>query len=92
MKENLKAIKNIIQHINQRKNNLIKILHDESIHKGMNSLYEAIINQDYWWVGIYEDVKNYVINCEICQQLHKTKARKSQINQIITKGSSGYNR
>lgn len=53
----------------------------------MNSLYEAIINQDYWWVGIYEDVKNYVINCEICQQLHKTKARKSQINQIITKGS-----
>ena len=52
----------------------------------MNSLYDAIKNQDYWRVGIYEDVKNYVINCEICQQLHKTKARKPQINQIITKG------
>ena len=53
----------------------------------MNSLYEAIKNQDYWRVGIYKDVKNNVINCKICQQLHKTKARKSQINQIITKGS-----
>ena len=30
----------------------------------MNSLYEAIKNQDYWWVGIYEDVKNYLTNCE----------------------------
>ena len=56
------------------------------MHKGEKSLYELIKQQDYWWCGIYEDVKNYIKNCEICQQLHKVKGRKPQIKQIITKG------
>ena len=59
--------------------NLLKSLHYQSMHKGEKSLYELIKQQDYWWCGIYEDVKNYIKNCEICQQLHKVKGRKPQI-------------
>ena len=68
------------------KNNIVKRLHDESIHKGQKSLYLLIRNGNYWWYGIYEDVKDYIKKCSICQQLHKSVNRKPDIKQIITKG------
>ena len=68
------------------KNNIVKRLHDESIHKGQKSLYLLIRNGNYWWYGIYEDVKDYIKKCSICQQLHKSVNRKPDIKQIISKG------
>ena len=65
---------------------IIKYLHEKTIHKGEKSLYELIKQQDYWWYGIYEDVQNYIKNCKICQQTHKMMGRKPQISQIISKG------
>ena len=35
---------------------------------------------------MYEDVKDYVKNCSICQQLHKSVNKKPDIKQIISKG------
>ena len=68
------------------KNQIIKRLHEQTLHKGEIALYELIKQQNYWWTNIYKDVKNYINNCEICQQLHKNKGRKPEIKQIISKG------
>ncbi len=68
------------------KNKLIMSLHERTIHKGQNSLYELIKQENFWWCGIYDDVKEYVKNCPICQQLHKNVGRKPQVKQIISKG------
>ena len=68
------------------KNHLIRSLHERTIHKGQNSLYELIKQENFWWCGIYEDVKEYIKRCPICQQIHKNVGRKPQIKQIITKG------
>ena len=68
------------------KNNLINNLHERTIHKGQNSLYKLVKQENFWWCGIYEDVKEYIKNCPICQQIHKNVGRKPQIKQIITKG------
>ena len=68
------------------KNQLITILHEHTIHKGWNSLYELINQENFLWCGIYEDVKEYVINCPICQKIHKNFGKKPQIKQSISKG------
>ena len=64
--------------------NLIKKLHENTIHKGTQTLYESIKQSNFWWIGIYQDVKNYIKNCSICQQVHKLKARKPEVKQIIS--------
>lgn len=33
---------------------------------------------------MYNDIKNYINNCPICQAVHHTKHRKPEIKQIIT--------
>ena len=68
------------------KNNIIKNLHDESMHKGNQILYNLIRNSEYWWNGIYEDVRNYIKNCSVCQSLHTVKHRKPVNLQIISNG------
>ena len=68
------------------KNQVITSLQEPTIHKVQNSLYELIKQEIFWWCGIYEDVKEYVKNCPICQQIHKNVERKLQIKQIISKG------
>ena len=61
------------------KNHLISSLHERTIHKGQNSLYELIKQENFWWCGIYEDVKEYIKKCAIYQQIHKNIGRKPQI-------------
>ena len=39
--------------------NIIKNLHDISLHKGINVLYDLIRQSDFWWHNIYEDVCKY---------------------------------
>ncbi len=47
-----------------------------TIHKGQNSLYELIKQENFWWYGLYEDIKEYVKNNPISQQIHKNVGRK----------------
>ena len=71
------------------KNNLVKRVHEDSIYKGIKSLYLLIRDRNYWWYGMYEDVKEYVkncSNCSICQQIHKSVNKKPDIKQIISNG------
>ena len=63
--------------------NLVKKFHENTIHKRAQTLYESIKQSNFWWVGIYQDAKNYVKNYSICQQVHKLKARKPKVKQII---------
>ena len=64
----------------------MKRLHEESIHKEVKSLYLLIRDGNYWWYGIYEDVKEYVKNCSIYQQIRKSVNKKTYIKQIISNG------
>ena len=56
------------------------------MHKGNQILYNLIRNSEYWWNGIYEDVRNYIKNCSVCQSLHTVKHRKPVNLQIISNG------
>ena len=40
--------------------NIIKNLHEISLHKGINVLYELIKESDFWWHNIYDDVYKYI--------------------------------
>jgi len=39
--------------------NIIKNLHENSMHKGINVLYELIRQSDFWCHNIYDDVCKY---------------------------------
>ena len=51
---------------------LIKHLHEASTHKGQ-VLSELVKKSDYWWYGIYQDIKNSANFCPLCQKKPKTK-------------------
>ena len=51
---------------------LIKQLHNSATHKGQ-PLSELVKKSDYWWYGVYQDVKNSVNFCPLCQKRAKTK-------------------
>ena len=54
---------------------LIKHLHESATHKG-EILSELVKKSDYWWYGIYQDVKNSVNFCPLCKKKPKTKMMK----------------
>ena len=83
-KDKKPIIKNFfIAYINE-KINIIKYLHEMTIHKGITTLYKLILKQNFIWYGIYEDVKNYIKNCVICQETHKNIYKKPKIKSIIS--------
>ena len=51
---------------------IIKLLHDASVHKEQ-SLSDLVKKSEYWWYGIYQDVKNAVNFCPLCKKRPKTK-------------------
>ena len=53
------------------------------MHRGIGTLYQLIKNQNFCWYNIYNDIKDYIKSCYICQSIHQTKFRKSDIKQII---------
>ena len=73
-----------MQHMNQKKN-IITSLHDKSLYKGVNILYNLIKENLFWWSTITKDVRNYGKNCTICQIMHNQKFKKPFNKQIITK-------
>jgi hypothetical protein len=54
-----------------------------TIHKGITTLYKLILKQSFIWYGLYADVKNYIKNCVICQEMHKSIYKKPNIKSII---------
>ena len=41
-------------------------LHELSCHRGINTLYNLIKDQEFIWFGIFKDLKFYIKNCIIC--------------------------
>ena len=66
------------------KNYLLKYLHYLSVHRGMHTLYNLIIKQNFIWNGMFTDIKNYINSCIICQQTKKITTKKPIIKQIIS--------
>ena len=48
--------------------NIIKKIHESIAHRGENGkgLDEAVKECDFWWYGIYQDIKKYANYCPIC--------------------------
>ena len=40
---------------------LIKTIHDQTMHKGINILHKLIKESKFWWHSIYKDISNYII-------------------------------
>ena len=72
-----------IAYINEKKL-IMDQLHELSCHRGINTLYNLIIEQEFIWIDIFKDLKNYITNCQICQQLHKNINKKLPVKQILT--------
>ena len=68
---------------------LIKHLHESATHKG-EILSELVKKSDYWWYGIYQDVKNSVNFCPLCKKKPKTKMMKPRpfLNKNVVPSSS----
>ena len=66
---------------------LVKKIHDLQMHKGVKALYELIVKKNhYWWVGIYQDIKAYTANCDICKHtvrvVKRGRPRKNKEKEI----------
>ena len=72
-----------IAYINERKS-ILKNLHEMSCHRGIASLYNLILDQNFYWINIFTDIKNYINNCPICLQLHKNNLKKLPVKQILS--------
>jgi len=54
----------------------VKKIHDLQMHKGVKALYELVVKKNhYWWVGIYQDIKAYTANCDICKHTVRVAKR-----------------
>lgn len=71
-----------VTYINE-KINIMRYLHNLKIHRGITTLYKLILKQEFIWYGIYIDIKNYINNFVICQDIHKKIFKKPKINTII---------
>ena len=58
-KDKNKPKKNYIIPYEFEKINIIKNLHEQSMHKGINILYNLVKESNFWWHSIYNDVNNY---------------------------------
>src|SRR3954466_2721301 len=59
-------------------------LHDENGHPGINNTLVAI-NQRFWWPKIFEQVQDYVHNCESCK-LQAKPTHREQAHPIPVEG------
>ena len=55
--------------------------HYSHLYQGRDGTYYSIINDNYYWIGIKNDIDNYIKNCVTCAKLkniEKTKREKSK--------------
>ncbi len=58
-------MKRVIDNFEKRQR-ILKHLHDESDHRDKKNTYKRIIDR-YWWNDLYDDVQRYVKTCSQCQ-------------------------
>ena len=51
----------------ERRNEIIRELHDESGHRGREGTYRRVADR-YWWKDMWQTVKKYVQSCGECQR------------------------
>ena len=53
---------------------LIKILHEEAGHAGLDKTYDRVRTR-YFWENMYKDIATYLNKCDVCQRRQKKQYR-----------------
>jgi hypothetical protein len=56
----------------EKRQRILKQLHDESDHEDKENIYKRIIDR-YWWDNLYDDFQKYVKTCSQCQMRDSIK-------------------
>jgi hypothetical protein len=56
----------------EKRQRILKQLHDENDHRDKENIYKKIINR-YWWNDLYDDAQKYVKICSQCQMRNSIK-------------------
>jgi hypothetical protein len=75
-------MKKVIDDLEKRQR-ILKQLHDESDHRDKKNIYKRIINR-YWWNDLYDDVQKYVKTCSQCQLRNFIKEKETLHSIWIT--------
>jgi hypothetical protein len=59
----------------EKRQRILKQLHDESDHRDKKNIYKRIIDR-YWWNDLYDDAQKYVKICSQCQMRNSIKKKK----------------
>jgi hypothetical protein len=68
-------MKKVIDDLEKRQR-ILKQLHDESDHRDRKNIYKRIIDR-YWWNNLYDDFQKYVKTCSQCQMRNSIKEEKA---------------
>jgi hypothetical protein len=60
----------------EKRQRILKQLHDENDHRDKKKTYKRIINR-YWWNNLYDDSQKYVKTCSQCQLKDFIKEKKT---------------
>src|SRR5690606_3286492 len=58
--------------------NLLDYYHNKYIHNGINKL-QFQLRKKYYWLNMYNDTKDFVNQCEVCQQGKTVKQHKTKL-------------
>ena len=61
---------------------ILKELHDQLGHQGINTTFDVISNQ-FWWPKMFEDIKQYVEQCDHCRR-HAPPKHKEENFLLLT--------
>ncbi|KAJ1172014.1 hypothetical protein NDU88_003870 [Pleurodeles waltl] len=63
---------------------LISAAHEgaASAHAGVAATI-SLLQARYWWPGLYKETKQYVLCCEVCQQIKASTARRPQQTPLL---------
>jgi hypothetical protein len=60
----------------EQQQEIFKILHDKSGHRGIEGTYRKIADR-YWWDAISRDIKAYIKTCDPCQYRESKRTKKA---------------
>jgi hypothetical protein len=60
----------------EKRQRILKHLHDENDHRDKENIYKKIIDR-YWWDDLYDDVQKYVETCSQCQLRDSIKEKET---------------
>ena len=56
---------------------------NSQLHQGRDSSYYSIINDNYYWIGIKNDIDNYIKNCVTYAKLKYIEKNKREKNNLF---------